>query len=272
MTFPSFASIIAAFIFGIGIAYLAFRAKALSRSGGIAAAILGWIVFGLGGWDYTVVLMAFFISSSGLSFTFKKKKNKLDEKHAKGSQRDAGQVIANGGIAGLAVIVHTILPAENWVWWAYCASLAAANADTWATELGVLSPVRPRLITTGHQVEMGTSGGITLIGTLAALCGSSLISLVGWAFHPVQITLPMLVAISGLFGSLVDSLLGATIQAVYYCPACKKDTERYPTHSCGTPTHQVRGFHWLDNDWVNGFCTFSGAFIVIIFGVTGYIR
>jgi uncharacterized protein (TIGR00297 family) len=173
MTFPSPLSILSGLVFGAGIALLAYRFKALSKSGAVAAALLGWIVFGLGGWDYTAVLMAFFISSSGLSFAFKRRKQGFDEKHAKGNRRDAGQVAANGGIAGLMVLVHTLLPQAGWVWWAYCASLAAANADTWATELGVLSPVKPRLITTGKEVEMGASGGITPVGTLASFDGYS---------------------------------------------------------------------------------------------------
>lgn len=264
MTFPSPLSILAGLIFGAGIALLAYRARALSQSGAIAAALLGWIVFGLGGWDYTVVLMAFFISSSGLSFAFKRRKQGLDEKHAKGNRRDAGQVAANGGIAGLMVLIHTLLPQADWVWWAYCASLAAANADTWATELGVLSPVKPRLIISGKEVEMGTSGGVTPSGTLASFSGALLIAACGWVFHPQSFSAPMLVALAGLGGSLVDSVLGATIQAVYYCPTCRKETERHPSHTCGSMTKQIRGLTWLDNDWVNGACTLSGALITIV--------
>jgi len=69
-----------------------------------------------------------------------------------------------------------------------------------------------------------------------------------------------------LLGALFDSLLGATVQAIYYCPACQKETERNPVHSCGTETTQIRGWTWLGNDWVNFAC---GGFGVIV--VTAYI-
>jgi uncharacterized protein (TIGR00297 family) len=270
MIFPSLPSIIAGFIFGTIISGLAYKARALSVAGAIAAALLGWVVFGLGGLDYSIVLLAFFISSSGLSFAFKHKKTNMDEKLAKGSRRDAGQVAANGGAAGVIVILHFLFPAWTWLWWAFCASLAAATADTWATELGVLSPVKPRLITTGKTVEMGTSGGITWVGTLSSFIGALFIAAVAFLFYPNAVGL-VVVTLAGLAGSLVDSALGATIQAVYYCPSCQKETEKYPLHLCGTKTNQIRGLAWLDNDWVNGFCTLAGVILTAIIGAAGWL-
>jgi uncharacterized membrane protein len=148
--------------------------------------------------------------------------------------------------------------------------MAAVNADTWATELGVLSPAPPRLITNGAVVERGTSGGVSLTGTLAALAAATLIGAAA-ALFPTG-TLPsfaapssnplgllLTVAAAGVIGSLVDSLLGATVQAIYVCPQCQKETERHPLHGCGTPTRHLRGWRWLNNDLVNLICSLSGA-------------
>jgi uncharacterized protein (TIGR00297 family)/Raf kinase inhibitor-like YbhB/YbcL family protein len=270
-------------LFGVLIAYLAYRAQALNRSGAVTAAVLGAVVFGLGGVSWAVLLLAFFISSSALSRAFSRRKKGLDEKYSKGSRRDAGQVLANGGVAGLFVLAFVILhglspdsPFLIWLWLAFAASLAAANADTWATELGVLNPVPPRLISTGRQVESGTSGAISLVGSLAAFAGAALIALLAWLmavlkWDPAAIApanwLPFLwVLIAGAVGSLVDSLLGATLQAIYYCPTCRKETERYPIHTCGTPTRFARGLPWLDNDWVNTACTAAAALLILITG------
>jgi len=250
------------------IALAAYRARSLSRSGALAAALLGTVVFGLGGLGWAVVLVGFFVSSSGLSRFAGRRKEALNEKFSKGSQRDYAQVAANGGIAGLFVILHVLFPQALWPWAGFAGALAAANADTWATELGVLSRSAPRLITTGQRVERGTSGGISAAGTLAAGSGALFIALLAVLFWPggllalgwEQIAAALAaVTLAGLAGSLVDSLLGATLQAIYHCPACGKETERHPLHLCGTPTTRLRGLSWLGNDWVNTLCTLSGA-------------
>ncbi len=263
MNLPPLINILIGVFLGLAIAVTAYRFKTLSLSGAVAAAILGAVIFGLGGFAHSVVLLAFFISSSVLSKLFKKQKLTLDEKHAKGNQRDAGQVLANGGIAGLIVLIQTFFPQHNLFWYAYCASLAAANADTWASELGILSRTKPRVITTWQQVEMGTSGGVTLLGTLAATGGAAFIAITGQIVNPMSIGILAGITLLGLIGSFVDSILGATIQAVYTCPKCEKETERYPLHSCGTQTHLKRGLNWLNNDWVNGFCTLAPVLVVI---------
>jgi uncharacterized protein (TIGR00297 family) len=260
-------------ILALVVSAAAYRAHALNASGAAAAAVLGTVVFGLGGLSWAVLLLAFFVSSSGLSRLFKRRKAGLDEKFSKGSRRDAGQVLANGGISGVFVLLHLVFPGQIWPWLGFAGALAAANADTWATELGVLNRSRPRLITNGRPVEPGTSGAISLTGTLAALSGGLLIGLLAgliWRWSGTG-TLPpgwpgvawmcAWVTLAGLAGSLVDSLLGATLQAIYTCPNCRKETERHPLHLCGTPTVYLRGLPWLNNDWVNSLCTLAGGII-----------
>lgn len=256
------------------VAGAAYTARALSPSGGLAAFVLGSIVFGLGGFSWAVVLVVFFVTSSGLSFLFKKRKAGVEADFSKSGRRDAGQVIANGGVAGAAVLVHALAPQSALPWVAFCAALAAANADTWATELGVLSRRQPRMMTTWKVVAAGTSGGISTAGTAAAALGATLIAMVGLILWPSglgsgdsRLLLAGFVLLGGLVGSLVDSLLGATLQAIYWCPVCKKETEKHPQHSCGTATVQVRGLPWLNNDWVNLACSGSAAALAVIFSL-----
>jgi uncharacterized protein (TIGR00297 family) len=254
--------LVAGGLLGILVAYVAWRANSLTNNGAVAAAILGSVIFGFGGLSWAVLLLTFFISSSLLSHAFRRRKLDLDEKFQKGGQRDWGQVVANGGLALVLVLVQVGWPSATWVWWTYAGALAAVNADTWATELGVLNRARPRLITTWRKVERGTSGAISLRGTLAAAGGAALIGLVAALFPVAPFNRWMMIAgitVAGLAGSLVDSFLGATVQVLYYCPTCQKETERYPQHLCGTSTSYLRGWRWLNNDWVNWICSLAGA-------------
>jgi uncharacterized protein (TIGR00297 family) len=249
------------FILAIIIAYGAYRARSLNGSGALAATLMGTVVFGLGGLQWAILLLIFFITSSGLSRAFKKRKQDLTEKFSKGHQRDAGQVLGNGGLATLFVLVHVLYPESMIGWVGFAASLAAVNADTWATELGVLNPTPPRLITNlGKRVEKGTSGGVSLFGTLASLLGASVVALPA-ALFTADRSLFLLISIAGLGSALFDSLLGATVQAMYYCPTDGQETEKHPLHSCGTPTVHIRGWKWLSNDWVNFACAAFGSLL-----------
>jgi uncharacterized protein (TIGR00297 family) len=252
------------FFLAISVSYLATRVHSLSRGGAIAATLVGTIIFGLGGWQWSVLLLAFFISSSALSRLFKDRKRGANEKFSKGSERDAGQVLGNGGLATAFVLLNAIFPHQLWTWIGFAAALASVNADTWATELGTLNPNPPRMIVDlRKRVEAGTSGGVSLWGTIAALLGASVIGMLAAVLYSnVDWSLFILITISGLLGSLFDSFLGATVQAMYFCPRDQKETEKHPLHTCGTQTIQIRGWKWLNNDWVNFACSASGVIVI----------
>jgi uncharacterized protein (TIGR00297 family) len=253
-------------LLGILIALLAWRAGALSGSGAWAAAVTGGLIFGLGGLPWAALLMAFFVSSSVLSRLFGKQKSALAEKFSKGHRRDWGQVLANGGLGALLAVVHGLFPSASWTWAAFAGAMAAVNADTWATELGVLSKKAPRLVTTLQPVERGSSGGVTLLGTMAALGGAAFVALIALLSNWRESEWELLAAavLGGVAGSYFDSLLGATVQAIYHCPTCNKETERHPIHTCGIATTQVRGWRWMDNDVVNWFCSLMGALVTVL--------
>ena len=263
------------FALSLAIGAIGYKRGALSGSGVGGALLTGTLIFGLGGWEWGALLIVFFVSSSGLSFYRARDKRELAEKFAKGNRRDLGQALANGGLAALlAVLSHFLPPSQGGqggvLWFVACAgAMAAVNADTWATELGVLSGPPPRLITTGRRVEVGASGGVTWLGTGASLGGALLIGLVGglWLLALGQGwagagALLLTATVGGLAGSLVDSLLGATVQAIYWCDACQKETERV-THRCGVETRQLRGYRWLGNDLVNFVASAVGALAAV---------
>ena len=260
--------LICGIILAIIISYLAYRAHSLNKSGALTATLIGTVIFGIGGWQWAILLLTFFITSSALSRAFRNRKQALREKYSKGHERDAGQVLGNGAMAALFAGFHAFYPESMIPWIGFAASLAAVNADTWGTELGALNPTPPHLITDlRKRVEKGTSGGISLWGTGASLLGSSVIALLAVLLSPTGTLTTahwLLITFAGLAGSLFDSFLGATVQAMYYCPTDKKETEKHPLHTCGTETVHLRGWKWLNNDWVNFACGAFGALVAFL--------
>ena len=213
----------------------------LTPGGLVAACAVGVAVaWGLG-WRALVPLFAFFVSGSLLT--------QLTEHQ--GPRRTARQVVANGGVAALAALLGS--------WPAAAGAIAAATADTWATEIGAFSPFPPRLIISGQRVTRGASGGITLLGTLGAVAGAATIAELAHTLAPASVAPGfLLVTTGGVVGMVADSLLGAALQGKYECPACDARFERGRT-VCHEPVRLARGWGWLDNDAVNFAATVTGA-------------
>jgi uncharacterized protein (TIGR00297 family) len=254
--------VIVRLVIGLGVAAFVSlagaRAGALSGSGALAAIAVGTAVILGTSWPGAVVLGVFFVSSSALS-----RLGRPTGIAAKGSQRDAPQVLANGGVAalgGLAGLWFDGLLALALV----AGALGAAAADTWATEVGSRSRTPPRLLIAWRVTAPGTSGGVTALGSLAALAGalllgvcSSLLALLRFD-APAAGALAIGVTVGGVCGSFVDTLTGELLQERRYCPDCRQATEAL-VHRCGTPTLRTGGLPHLDNDAVNVLCTLTGA-------------
>lgn len=275
MTQSIWTSLALGFMLSILIAGLAYWRGSLAKSGAIGAIIVGTLIFGLGGWVWGVVLAVFFISASALSHFKEREKATVAEKFEKGHRRDIGQVLANGGLGALIAVLSVLVPEsavprETW-FFLFIGVIATVTADTWATELGTLSKAPPRLITNGRTVEVGTSGGVSPLGTTVSLLGGLLIGLTAGLLGAAAgllswngaLVISLIGAASGAAGSLIDSLMGATIQQIYYCDTCQKETER-KVHRCGTTTRALRGWSWMNNDLVNLISSLGGGFVAVL--------
>jgi uncharacterized protein (TIGR00297 family) len=258
-------------LFSTAIGGLAYWRRSLSAGGWLGAVLVGTLTFGFGGWAWGVTLIAFFITSSLLSrYKESLKERRAGEKFEKGGRRDFWQVLANGGLGAAAAVAYATAGQPAPLLNAFAGLMATVTADTWATELGVLSARRPRLITNGRLVEPGASGGITLVGSLAAAGGALLIGVIFYGLLLAGRAAPsagLVVAsfIGGLGGALIDSLLGATVQAMYAHPD-GRETER-STARDGTPTSFRRGWRWMSNDMVNLLSSVAGAGIAVAVGM-----
>jgi uncharacterized membrane protein len=146
--------------------------------------------------------------------------------------------------------------------------MATVTADTWATEFGSLSRKPPRSVLTGKVLAPGTSGGVSVLGTAAALAGGILIGIGAWGFGyavgmpELPIWLWALIGgLSGSAGAFADSYLGATVQLMRFCPVCKREVE-VDLH-CGQTTVYLRGWHWMSNDRVNSISSIFGGLVAL---------
>ncbi|MBN1929843.1 MAG: DUF92 domain-containing protein [Chlorobiaceae bacterium] len=260
-------------LFALLLAIFSIKVKFLNNSGATATFLLGTTIFGAGGIVWTVPLLTFYLLSSILSKLGHKRKAKFDLVFEKGSQRDAGQVYANGGVAWFMMVIYS-LTGDPYIFFAYLGTLAAVQADTWATEIGTMWPnPKARLITTFKEVPVGTSGGVSIPGTSASfvgsllICSSAVLMNLSWIDQVGIVQSLLVIGVAGLFASLVDSFFGATVQAQYYDPIREKVTER--THSIAPDGSRVtnellKGYHFVNNDLVNTLCAVSGSAVAYL--------
>ena len=156
-------------------------------------------------------------------------------------------------------------------------AIACCNGDTWSSEIGIaVGSKTPRLITTLKRVPVGTNGAVSFVGTTASLIGGLLIGIVYYiailvlgfidsftADYPAQWPVILLDGFAGLFGSFIDSVLGATLQYSGFCEEQKKVVSK----PSSTVKH-ICGKNILDNHLVN---LLSSSISAIVTSYIGYM-
>jgi len=254
--------------FGGVFAVVTWRVGFLRWDGALAGGLFGWSLIAVGTFAWIAPAVAFFVLSSALSCVGKAKKQRARQMEAKGSERDAGQVLANGGVAWGLLLLHA-LDAESLYYWGFVGAFASAAADTWATEIGTLSHKPPRSILTGQVLHVGQSGGVSFVGSLGALAGAAVISAIGVIVSGGSGLLWIGLTGVGFVASFVDSLLGATVQAIYRDKHTGWVTER-PIRET-EDVERIQGWAWVTNDVVNWGCTlFGAAGTILLFAALGF--
>jgi uncharacterized protein (TIGR00297 family) len=251
----------------LGLAVLAIRSKAIDVSGAALGVVICFAVFLAGGFSWLLVIVAFFVISSLFTRFKYDYKQKLGSAQEKGGVRSWPNTLANGLVAGLAAIAEVITHQDIFIV-AFLGAVAAAMSDTIATEVGLLSGSKPRMIVNLKKfVEPGTSGGVSLLGELAGIASAMGIALLGISLRIINGGLSNVLAgfsavfIGALLATNLDSLLGGTVQGVNSCQVCGQKTESLMHH--GKFTTPIKGFRLLDNNAVNLIATIAAAFISI---------
>ncbi|HEX2281810.1 MAG TPA: DUF92 domain-containing protein [Thermomicrobiales bacterium] len=249
------------------------RVRALSPSGAFTATAVGATVVAGTGVRGGGMLLAFFCSSTLLGRL--PAGDHLEQR--RGRERDAVQVMANGGVAAALALASSLTrePTRSLLIAGFGGAVASATADTWATEIGSRSCTRPRSILTLRPTPRGASGSVTIAGLTASAVGAALIAWIASVRGASSALNPSphaaAIALGGFTGALVDSVLGATVQEVRYCDSCVVETEER-LHRCGARTRVIRGSDWCSNDTVNAIATAAGATTAILAQLPSSIR
>ncbi|XP_043593241.1 transmembrane protein 19 isoform X2 [Bombus pyrosoma] len=201
-------------VFPIFMAFWGLRRKSVDISGAILGLFMGFVLT-LTSFSHVACLFAFLFSSTKATKFCAKEKKKFEFDFKEGGQRNWIQVLCNGGMA----------TQSSWLSVGILGAFACCNGDTWASEIGtVVGTKDPFLITTLKRVPRGTNGGISWVGLLVSILGGIT---VGLSYYlTVLITVdtvilqlaapqwPIIIigGIGGLFGSVIDSFLGAMLQ------------------------------------------------------------
>lgn len=251
-------------IFALIVSVLALKKKSVSISGFLSMLVISSFFIWNNGVGALIVLFSMFLSSSLITKYKHEFKAQLTDKVLKKSgPRDAIQAISNLGIASLCFVLFSITKESDYLIAMAC-SVAASNADSWASEIGVLSKSKPRLITNFKECKPGISGGVSWLGTLAGLFGSMFIALIVCMLkNEIGIDLEIfdlfwIVSVFGFIGIFIDSLLGATVQIIY------TDNVGNETENNQNAVTKSRGVKWINNDMVNFLTTLIIAILVLM--------
>ena len=246
------------------VALSAYRAGSLRADGALAAVSVGALALAVG-WAWGIFLIIWFVLASVLSRIGRERKaERTRDVVSKSDHRDALQVLANGGVfaaCALWVLTRDLEPPQAAIFAVAAASaLTAAGADTWSTEIGTMWGGTPWSIRTMRRVPIGTSGAITIGGTLGGVLGAITLATLAAVFGMIPTSSIVAVSLGGVGGAAADTILGAWGQERRWCARCARETER-TVHTCGTETDYQGGVRRLDNDLVNALCTLVGALV-----------
>ena len=204
-----------ALLFSLFLAYMAYRVRIADISALISATLLGVLIIIFSNILWFVLLLTFFILGGAFTKYRYKYKESIGIAQSKGGVRTYDNVFSNS-IAALALAIsYGIFPQHSdLIVYAYLGAVATATGDTLASEIGTTSSSKPRMITNFKTTEPGADGAVSFLGEIAALAGSAIIGILAVAFGLTESALLaiMVTSLSGLLGTNVDSLLGATLQ------------------------------------------------------------
>lgn len=208
--FVDFDLLMSAIIISFIFAFISYKMKAADMSGLLSAALMGILIIVFSDVRWFLVMLTFFILGAGFTkFKYEKKKSE-GVAESKGGVRGFINVFANGLVSLCAAVLYGISPEPMYIA-LFIGSVAAAMADTSASELGMLGKT-PYLITSFKKVPKGTDGGVTLFGEVAATLAAFIVCIIAFMLGAIPPEMVLAGTAAGFVGTNVDSFIGATLE------------------------------------------------------------
>ncbi|BBY34105.1 DUF92 domain-containing protein [Mycolicibacter minnesotensis] len=249
---------LAALAFGCAIVPFMLRMRWLDLPGALGGGLIAGVAVGLGGWPW-IIPAAVFFSLTSLLTAYRRPTRAT-------GMRSLSQVAVNAGLPVLVPVIGYAFTGDP-LWYAVSiGGIAAGIADSWASEIGRFSAHEPLSVRTWTRVPKGTSGAVSPLGSGATVLGALAVGAFGALFGGV-LMVPVGLA-AGILGSLVDTAIGASMQARFSCATCGATVEE--NLHCGAPTRASTGWRWMGNDAVNACANLAGMVVgLAVFGLFG---
>ncbi len=191
------------------VAGMAYFARVVDSGGALAGLLLATVLYTYAAWTGLVLLGGLMVIGTAVTRVGHARKEGLGVAEGRGGRRGIGSVVSNSGAGTAFAFLAVATPYSEAFSIAMVAAFATALFDTTATEFGQAFGRRPVLVTTWRTVPEGTTGGVSLIGTLAGFGGAAVLAGVGWAVGLVGGAGALAVILGAFFGSTLESFLGA---------------------------------------------------------------
>ncbi len=209
---PELQRILLICIFALLIGIGAYYAKAADSDAVLSETLVCMLVILFAGIIWFLLLLAFYLLGGAFTRYGYSQKLKMGIAQSHGGVRGYKNVYSNSLVALALAICYGVYGSDIFLY-AFIASVATANGDTLASEIGETSRSRPRMITTLKETQPGVDGGVTPLGEAASFAGALFIGLLATGMGMAGYSAVLVGAVGGFLGTNFDSFLGATLQS-----------------------------------------------------------
>lgn len=205
--------LVPALVLNAGVASAGYFARTVTIPGAVTGAVIGVAVYLGTGWTGWVLLFASFLAAALATFAGFRRKAFAGIAEERGGRRGPGNAIANTGMAAWAALLCLGVGQPSLARLAMVAALVTSASDSVASEIGKAWGKTTWLLVGFRRVRPGTSGAVSMEGTVAGVAAAVLLAVVAVALGLMPATWIAPVVVAATVAGLVEGALGATLEA-----------------------------------------------------------